>query len=111
MSSRRGADQHAGTAAQSPVDLPGQQFTGLLQGAAGIEQAVHTLAHFPIEIGDATVADVGRRLDFAGLLLVAHVDARAGHRFHHAVGLQLPVDLADRVAVQTRLHRQLTGAR
>ena len=51
-----------------------------------------------------------RRLDFPGLLLVAHVDAGAGHRFHHAIGFQLAIHLADRVAVQSRLHRQLPGA-
>ena len=28
-----------------------------------------------------------------------------------AIGFKLPVDLADRVAMQTGLHRQLTGAR
>jgi len=34
----------------------------------------------------------------------------AGHGFHDAIGFQLAVDLADRVAVQSRLHRQLAGA-
>ena len=106
----RRADQHAGATAQPPVDLPGQQFPGLLQGAPCIQQAIHAFAHLAIEVGDAPIADVRRRLDFPWFLLVAHVDAGAGHRFHHAIGFQLAVHLADRVAVQSRLHRQLTGA-
>ena len=108
--SSRGVLTSTGAAAQPPVDFPGEQFPGLLQGAARIQQTIHAFAHFSVEIGDAPIADVRRRLDFPGLLLVAHVDAGAGHGFHHAIVFQLAVHLADRVAVQSRLHRQLSGA-
>ena len=60
--SSRGCSPAPGAAAEPPVDLAGQQLPGLLQGAAGIEQAIHAFAHFPIQIGDAAVADVGRGL-------------------------------------------------
>jgi hypothetical protein len=76
-----------------------------LQGAAGVEQAINALAHFPIDVGHGLAADARRRLDFAGLLLVAHINARAGHGLNHAIVFELAVDLADRVAVQARLHR------
>ena len=103
--------QHSGAAAQPPVDLTGEHLAGLLQGAAGVEQTVDAFAHFAVEVGDAAVTDVGRGADFARFLLIAHVDAGPGHRFHHTVGLQLAVDLADGVAMQSGLHRQLARAR
>ena len=107
----RCAHEHPGPAAQPPVDLAGEQVTGLLQGAARIEQSIHTPAHFTVQIGDAAVAHVHRRADFPRLLLVAHINARASHGLDHAVGFQLAVDLADGVAVQSRLHGQLSRAR
>ena len=56
--SSRGADQHACSTAQAPIDLAGQQFPGLLQSAARIQKAINAFAHFPVEVRNATVADV-----------------------------------------------------
>ena len=78
-----------------------------MQGAAGVEQAIDALAHFPIDVGHGFAANPWRGLDFAGLLLVAHVDARAGHGLDDTIVFELAVDLADRVAMQARLHGQL----
>ena len=70
----RGAHKHPGAAAQAPIDFSREQFSGLLQGATRVEQAIHAFAHLAIEIGDATIADMGRRSDLPWLLLIAHVD-------------------------------------
>ena len=75
MSSRGVLTSTRGAAAQPPVDLPGEQLPGQLQGAASIQQTIHALTHFSVEIGYTPIADVRRRLDFPWLLLVAHVDA------------------------------------
>ena len=56
------------------------------------------------------MARAAGRFDFPGFLLVAYIDARAGHGLDHTIVFQLAVDLADGVAVQARLHRQLAGA-
>ena len=106
-----GGHQHPGAATQAPVDFVGEQFAGLLQGAAGIEQPIDALTHLPVDVGQALGTQSRRRLDLPGLLLIAHIDARARHRLDDAIGFQLAVDLADGVAMQTRLHRQLAGAR
>ena len=106
-----GAHEHSGAAAQAPIDFTGEQFSGLLQGATRVEQAIHALAHLSIEIGDATIADMGRRSDFPWLLLIADVDPRTCHRFHHPIGFELAVHLADGVAMQAGLHRQLPRTR
>ena len=103
----RGADQHPGAAAQPPVDLAGQELAGLLQGAAGVEEAIHALPNLAVDVRQVPPAGSRRRLDFPWVLLIPYVDARTGHGFHHAVVLQLAVDLADRVAMQAGLHRQL----
>ena len=62
--SSRGVLTRTRVAAQLPVDFPGQQFPGLLQSAAGIEQTIHAFARFPVEIGDAPIADMRWRFDF-----------------------------------------------
>ena len=108
MSSRGGAHQHARAAAQAPVDFPGEQLTGLLQGAAGVEQAVDAATHLLVNVGADAVAWPAGGLDFPWFLLVAHIDARASHGFHHAVVFQLAIHLADGVAMQAGLHGQLT---
>ena len=107
----RRAYQHPGAAAQAPIDLAGEQIPRLLQRAACIQQTIDALAHFSIDIRQAAAPRAGRQLDIAGLLLIAHVDARTGHGLHHAIDLQLAVHLADRVAVQSGLHRQLARTR
>ena len=106
-----GAHQHAGAAAQPPVDLAGEQVARLLQGAASVEQPVHALAHLAVDVRQVAAAGAGSRLDVARILLVAHIDAGARHGLDHAIVLQLPIHLADRVAVQAGLHRQLARAR
>ena len=64
-----------------------------------------------VDVGQRPAAGAAGGLEFARLLLVAYVDARTGHRLDHPIALELPIDLADGVAVQSRLHRELAGAR
>ena len=103
----RGADQHPGAAAQPPVDLTGQELPGRLQGAAAVQQAIHALPDLAVDVRKVPSTGTRRRLDFPRVLLISDVNARAGHGLHHAVVFQLPVDLADGVAMQAGLHRQL----
>ena len=88
----------------------GDQLTHLLERAAGIEQAIHALAHLPVDVGQDPAPGSRGRFQIPRFLAVSHVDPGACHRFHHTVVFQLAVDLADRVAMQSGLHGQLTGA-
>jgi len=71
------------------------------------QEPIDAVAHLPVNIRQVTATGPRWWFDLPRILLIAHIDPGASHGFHHAIVLELAVDLADGVAMQSGLHRQL----